>query len=187
MEKEKIKFGIESIFHMIRHFERTNNYDIAKLKSAGYLDLQIEEEKKRHGSKFFISYATSIDDLLNKIKSEKFEVFIGDNDNVNLLFTTDNPIGTESVVDFNLLSEEEKSNLYLIENRGYILNHLNVTVLPYTNKWTMILKPKKNNTYQFITSFPGVFALPIPIPEMNKTFKQKCINFWNTHLFLVKR
>ena len=67
---------------------------------------------------------------------------LGDNDNVNLLFTTDNPIGTESVVDFNLLSEEEKSNLYLIENRGYILNHLNVTDLPYTNKWTFS-RPRK--------------------------------------------
>lgn len=187
MEKEKIKFGIESIFHMIRHFERANHYDIAKLKSAGYTDLQIEEENKRHGSKFFFSYATSINDLLDKIKSEKFEFFIGENGNVQLLFTIDNTIGTESVVDFNLLSEEEKSNLYLIENRGYNLNHLNVTDLPCTNKWTMILKPNKNNTYQFITSFPGVFALPIPIPKMNRTLKLKCINYWNTHLFLVKK
>ena len=187
MEKEKIKFGIESIFHMIRHFERANHMDIAKLKSARYLDLQIEEENKRHGSKFFFSYATSINDLLDKIKSEKFEVFIGDNDNVQLLFTTDNTIGTESVVDFNLLSEEDKSNIYLIENRGYNLNHLNVTELPYTKKWIMILKPKKNDTYLFITAFPGEFALPIPIPEMNKNLKQKCINFWNNHLFLVKK
>jgi len=187
MEKEKIKFGIESIFHMIRHFEQANQYDIAKLKSAGYTDLQIEEENNRHGSKFFFSYATSINDLLDKIKSEKFELFIGENGNVQLLFTIDNTIGTQSVADFNLLSDEEKSNLYLIENRGYNLNHLNVTELPSTNKWTMILKPNKNNTYQFITSFPGDFALPIPIPEMNRTLKQKCINYWSTHLFLVKK
>ena len=44
MEKENIKFGIESIFHMIRHFEQANQNDIAKLKSVGYTDLQIEEE-----------------------------------------------------------------------------------------------------------------------------------------------
>jgi hypothetical protein len=187
MEKEKIKFGLDSIFHMIRHFDKGNHHDFAKLKSAGYSDLQIEEENKRHGSKFLFSYATSIVDLLDKIRSEKFEVYKGENDNIQLLFTTNNTIGTQSVVDFNFLSEEQKSSLYLIENRGYNLNHLIVTELPYTTKWTMILKPKKNNTYRFITAFPGEFALPIPIPSMNKNLKQKCINFWKNHLFLVKR
>ena len=187
MEKEKIKFSIESIFHMIRHFERANHQDISKLKLAGYSDLQIEEENKRHGSKFSTHYAKSIEDLLDKIRHEKFKLFKGENDNIQLLFSTDNKIGTDCVVDFNFLSEDQKSKLYLIENRGYFLNHLDVTDIPNTNKWTMILKPKKNNTYQFITAFPGELALPIPIPEMNNTLKQKCIIYWNSHLFLVKR
>jgi hypothetical protein len=187
MEKEKIKFSIESIFHMIRHFERANQQDISKLKLAGYSDLQIDKENKRHGSKFSTHYATSIEDLLDKIRFEKFKLFKGENDNIQLLFSTDNKIGTNCVVDFNFLSKDQKSKLYLIENRGYFLNHLDVADIPNTNKWTMILKPKKNNTYQFITAFPGELALPIPIPEMNDTLKQKCIIYWNSHLFLIKR
>ena len=175
MEKEKIKFGIESIFHMIRHFERANHQDISILKSAGFSDVQIEGENKRHGSKFFHSYATSINDLLDKIISEKFEIFKGDNDNLQLIFTTDNTIGTESVVDLNYLSEQQKNKLYLAKNRGYFVNHLEVIEMPNTNKWTMILKPKKNNTYHFITAFPGEVALPIPTPAMNNALKQKCI------------
>jgi hypothetical protein len=186
MEKEKIKFGIDSIFHMIRHFEHANQNDIAKLKSAGYSDLLIEEENLRPGSKFFFSYATSIDNLLDKLKFDKFQIIKSDNKKIQLLFTEENPIGTNVVVKFDFLSEQQKRKVYLNENRGYDIKHLEVTDIPITNNWTMVLMPQKNNTYHFITAFPGEISMPIPLSGMSKELKDKCINYWDNHIFLIK-
>ena len=44
MEKENIKFGVESIFHMIRHFEKIHTDDLVKLITSGYNQQQIDEE-----------------------------------------------------------------------------------------------------------------------------------------------
>ena len=69
MEKENIKFGIESIFHMIRHFEKIHAEDIIKLTSAGYNQKQIDEELRVYGSRFYDLFANNTPKLVyfNKV------------------------------------------------------------------------------------------------------------------------
>ena len=46
MEKETIKFGVESILHMIRHFEKITSNDLSNMLYAGYTQVQIDNELK---------------------------------------------------------------------------------------------------------------------------------------------
>ena len=157
MEKENIKFGVESIFHMIRHFEKIHTDDLVKLITSGYNQQQIDEELNIYYQYFFPS------------------INIKDN----------NDVGAVSVLPIELLSLEQKENIYIQENRGYKLKHIKVDQLPKTKEWTMILKPQTNNISYFITAFPGLPAMPIPRNDMNKNQKEECIDFWNKHVFLV--
>ena len=70
---------------------------------------------------------------------------------------------------------KKKQNIYLRENRGYPLKHVDVYNLPTTSEWTMILKPQANESFYFLTAFPGKPALPIPHHEMGLTQKNACI------------
>lgn len=187
MEREKVKFGIASVFHMLRHFQTIESEDVVKLKNAEYTHVQIENELKLYGSKFDPSFANNITTLINKIEVDKFEHSISINGNVQLLFTNflNKTIGTLSVLPLSELNPSQRKEIFFQENRGYDLQHLKVDKLPRTNQWTMILKPQSNNEFYFVTAFPGKPALPIPNDEMSKAVKNACIDFWKEHVFLV--
>jgi hypothetical protein len=187
MEREKIKFGIASTFHMLRHFQTIDSEDVVKLRNAAYTHVQIEDELKVYGSKFDPSFAIKISTLLDKIEIDKFEHSISINGNTQLLFreSYNNTIGTLSVLPVSELNPNQRKKIFFQENRGYNLQHIKVDTLPRTNQWTMILKPQSNNEFYFVTAFPGKPALPIPSDEMSSIVKNACIDFWKEHVFLV--
>ena len=190
MEKENIKFGIESIFHMIRHFEKIHTEDIIKLSTAGYNQKQIDEELRVYGSRFYDLFANGIPALIKKASMSIYEQTTTINGNFQYYFPNTNindnkKIGTVSVLPIEALSSEQKEKIYIQENRGYNLKHVKVDKLPETNEWTMILKPQSNKFLYFITAFPGLPALPIPRNDMNINQKEDCIQFWDKHVFLV--
>lgn len=192
MEKEAIKFGVDTIFHMIRHFEKINSKDLSNMLNAGYTQVQIDNELKIVGSKFHASFATTITDIIQKVHTDVYVKTLSSNGNYQLYFPSTAQdiayiIGTLAVVPLDYLTEAQKQNMYLRENRGYPLKHVDVANLPTSSEWTMILKPKANDSFYFLTAFPGKPALPIPHHDMSLTEKNACINFWNEHVFLVNK
>jgi len=192
MEKETIKFGVESILHMIRHFEKITSNDLSNMLYAGYTQVQIDNELKIFGSKFHLSFAATITDIIQKTNTDVYIKTLSSNGNYQLYFpsTSQDPsytIGTLAVVPLDYLTQSQKQNIYLRENRGYPLKHVDVYNLPTTSEWTMILKPQANESFYFLTAFPGKPAFPIPHHEMSLTQKNTCIAFWNEHVFLVNK
>jgi len=190
MEKEAIKFGLETVFHMIRHFENINSKDLSNMLNAGYTQVQIDNELKIYGSKFDPSFALTITDIIQKVNTEAYIKTLSSNGNYQLYFPNTSQdisftIGTLAVVPLDYLTQSQKQNIYLRENRGYPLKHVDVANLPTTSEWTMILKPQASDSFYFLTAFPGKPALPIPHHEMSLTEKNACISFWNEHVFLV--
>jgi hypothetical protein len=190
MEKDQIKFGVESIFHMIRHFEKIHTDDLVKLITSGYNQQQIDEEFNIYGSKFHELFADGIPALIKKVSISEYTKTTTANGNYQYFFPSinikdNNDVGAVSVLPIELLSLEQKENIYIQENRGYKLKHIKVDQLPKTKEWTMILNPQTNNISYFITAFPGLPAMPIPRNDMNKNQKEDCIDFWNKHVFLV--
>jgi hypothetical protein len=192
MEKEAIKFGLETVFHMIRHFEKINPKDLSNMLNTGYTQVQIDNELKIYGSKFHPSFAATITDIIQKVNTEAYVKTLSSNGNYQLYFPNTSQdisftIGTLAVVPLDYLTQSQKQNIYLRENRGYPLKHVNVANLPTTAAGTMILKPQASDSFYFLTAFPGKPALPIPHHEMNLTEKNACIAFWNEHIFLVNK
>jgi len=190
MEKEAIKYGVDTVFHMIRHFENINSNDLSNMLNAGYTQVQIDNELKIYGSKFHPSFATTLADIIQKVQTNVYIKTLSSNGNYQLYFpntSNDIPIniGTLAVVPLDYLTQSQKQNIYIRENRGYPLKHVDVANLPTTSEWTMILKPQTNDSFYFLTAFPGKPALPIPHHEMSLTEKNTCIDFWNEHVFLV--
>jgi hypothetical protein len=191
MEKEAIKYGVDTVFHMIRHFENINSNDLSNMLNAGYTQVQIDNELKIYGSKFHPSFATTLADIIQKVQTNVYIKTLSSNGNYQLYFpntSNDIPIniGTLAVLPLDYLTQSQKQNIYIRENRGYPLKHIDVANLPTTSEWTMILKPQINDSFYFLTAFPGKPALPIPHHEMSLTEKNTCIDFWNEHVFLVK-
>jgi hypothetical protein len=192
MEKEAIKYGVDTVFHMIRHFENINSNDLSNMLNAGYTQVQIDNELKIYGSKFHPSFATTLADIIQKVQTNVYIKTLSSNGNYQLYFpntSNDIPIniGTLAVLPLDYLTQSQKQNIYIRENRGYPLKHIDVANLPTTSEWTMILKPQINDSFYFLTAFPGKPALPIPHHEMNLTEKNACIAFWNEHIFLVNK
>jgi hypothetical protein len=192
MEKEAIKFGVDTVFHMIRHFEKINPNDLSNMLNTGYTQVQIDNELKIYGSNFHPSFAATITDIIQKVHTEAYVKTLSSNGNYQLYFPNTSQdisftIGTLAVVPLDYLTQSQKQNIYLRENRGYPLKHVNVANLPTTSEWTMILKPQASDSFYFLTAFPGKPALPIPHHEMSLTEKNACINFWNEHIFLVNK
>jgi hypothetical protein len=190
MEKEAIKYGVDTVFHMIRHFENIHSNDLSNMLNAGYTQVQIDNELKIYGSKFHPSFATTLADIIQKVQTNVYIKTLSSNGNYQLYFpntSNDIPIniGTLAVVPLDYLTQSQKQNIYIRENRGYPLKHVDVAYLPTTSEWTMILKPQTNDSFYFLTAFPGKPALPIPHHEMSLTEKNTCIDFWNEHVFLV--
>jgi hypothetical protein len=175
---------------MIRHFEKINPNDLSNMLNTGYTQVQIDNELKIYGSKFHSSFAATITDIIQKVHTEAYVKTLSSNGNHQLYFPNTSQdisfiIGTLAVVPLDYLTQSQKQNIYLQENRGYPLKHVNVSNLPTTSEWTMILKPQASDSFYFLTAFPGKPALPIPHHEMSLTEKNTCIDFWNEHVFLV--
>ena len=86
MEKEAIKFGLETVFHMIRHFENINSKDLSNMLNAGYTQVQIDNELKIYGSKFDPSFALTITDIIQKVNTEAYIKTLSSNGNYQLYF-----------------------------------------------------------------------------------------------------
>ena len=191
MEINEILYGIDSQYHMLRHFESSSNELIKELINLGYTTKQIERELREPGSRFSRSFATDIPTLLEMVFINGFSTQIGSNGNIILngsVIEKDyvSGIGTKSVVSVKDLGDLERIRIFIKKNRGVDLLHLEVDVLPSTLEFTIILK-KVSSGYVFITAFPGEPAMPLPDIKMENSLFDQCRRYWDDHVFLVKK
>jgi hypothetical protein len=190
MQQSEITFRVTTQFHMLRHFEWNPPQLIDEILSKGVNQKQVSDAIKLPGSRFFSSFACEIPSLLEHVFSIGFEQSAGVNGNIILsgkipevLFP--NGIGNIGVVAIKSLSKIQQQQIYSSTNRSTKLLHLNVSSLPSTNEFVIVLK-KTTNNYLFITGFPGSLAMPLPSSKMNQTLRKLSRAFWNEHVFLVK-
>ena len=175
---------------MLRHFELNPLVLIEEVLSKGYNQKQVSDAISLPGSRFYSSFANDIPTLLEKVFTIGFEQSIGVNKNIvisgkipELLFP--NGIGNVGVVTKKNLTHIQQEQIYSSKNRSNKLLHLNVSILPSTNEFVIVLK-KTTNNYLFITGFPGSLAMPLPSSKMNPALRKLSREFWNEHVFLVK-
>jgi len=190
MQQSEITFRLSTKFHMLRHFELNPQILIDEVLSKGYNQKQVSDAMNLPGSRFFSSFANDIPTLLEKVFTNGFEQSTGVNKNIVLSgkfseVLYPNGIGNVGVVAKKSLTTFQQEQIYSSQNRSTKLLHLNVSTLPSTNEFVIVLK-KTTNNYLFITGFPGSLAMPLPTYKMNPALRKMSREFWNEHVFLVK-
>lgn len=189
MEIKDIKYGIETQYHMLRHFVGITPELRDELLAAGRTKEAIERELNEPGSRFYPNFAHDIKGLLTRALEEGYDEETGANGNMMLKGYADPSIfskgvGTLSVAHLKDIPEQQRDRIYFKENRGVDVMHFQVDQLPSTHEYTIILKPTKSSLI-FITAFPGPPAMPIPDFKMEKSLFDTCELYWNQHVFLV--
>jgi hypothetical protein len=182
MEKNQVNIPIEAEFHMLRHFESFSQESLERIRSK-YSSEQIDTEIEQAGSRFYRNFATDIPELLNHLSIFPYEEIVGENGNHILRFQTNQNIGEKGIAALNDISIEAQEAIVFKNNRGILLKHLQVEVLPSTNVFVIILKPEAG-LLQFVTAFPGEAAMPLPFVTLEPVFRIKCQAYWNQHVFL---
>jgi hypothetical protein len=191
MDSSKIKFSAASELHMVRHFQNVSHELTQRLITAGYHEREWKSFLRAPGSRFYASFATELSELFQQIQRGNISESTGANGNkvVAVSFSKkDFPAGVGSlgILPICELQKEQASLIYMKENRGVPLHHLDVDILPSTQEATVILKPEKED-YIFITAFPGPAAMPLPADGMPSDLHAACVRFWDQHVFLVQR
>ena len=190
MRLDDINIGIQSQFHMLRHFVGITPELRDELLAAGRTKEAIEKELNEPGSRFYPDFAHDIKGLLTRILDNGYQEETGSNGNMILKGSADPSIfskgvGTLSVAHLQDIPEQQRDRIYFKENRGVDLMHFQVVSLPSTHEYTIILKPTESSLI-FITAFPGPPAMPLPDFKMEKSLFEVCELYWNQHVFLVE-
>ncbi len=183
-----ITYGIQSEFHMLRHFENAAPEVNTALVNEGYSQNDITNELSLVGSKFKSDFAISISSILDRFQQYPFNETIGINGNLILecnvpISDFPNGIGSQAVIPIQDIPENERRYISLKKTRDIELLHYKISDFPITSICTLILKPL-NKGYLFISSFPGAPAMPIPLSSMDLALYTSCKKFWDNHVFL---
>lgn len=176
---------------MLRHFHVISNALKLELLRAGYTESRIDTEMTEPGSRFFQSFAADIPSLLKEILKGDYVEFLGENKNTVIhrqIPQTEykNGIGTKAVVPIEEIPLGKRHLIFTRINRGTKLLHFQVNELPSTWDFTLVLR-KTTNGFVFITSFPGIPAMPLPTHRLGQDEYQKCKEYWDNHVFLVDK
>ncbi len=190
-EREDIRFGSDTEFHMLRHFSRVSPSMMASVLSKGHSEREVEEILQAPGSRFHPFFADSLEGLLQVLFDHPYRTATGISGNLELfwrLAEAEYPwgVGTLSVVPLESLSKEERGRCHILRNRGMDLMHLEVEALPNTWECSLVLKPIKAG-HLFITAFPGPASMPLPDKGMEAKVYAACKEFWDRQVFLVNR
>ena len=176
---------------MLRHFESLAPLLEHELLRAGYTSSLISKELNVPGSRFYQSFAVDIPTLLKQVFKGGYAESVGDNGNTvfhgqacQLEFLEG--IGTKGVVPIEEIPLEKRSHIFTQNNRGIKLLHYHLDKLPSTWDFTLVLR-RTTNGFVFITSFPGLPAMPLPSYRLAQKEYDKCKEYWDKHVFLVEK
>jgi len=148
MDFQQLSYNDHSLFHMLRHFVQINDSAKSCLLERGYRIKAIEENLKMIGSKFHPPFATDIKTLIANCEGmiptqiklrDKYEEY-------TFLFNKENypkGIGSKALVSLEQAKGFTDATIVVKENRGVLLNHLQVESIPNEWQMTMIVKPQK--------------------------------------------
>jgi len=176
---------------MLRHFQCISTALKLELLRAGYTESRINTEMTEPGSRFFQSFAVSIPSLLKEILKGDYVEFLGENKNTVIHGQIPQSeykygIGTKAVVPIEEIPLEKRHLIFTRINRATRLLHFQMDELPPTWDFTLVLR-KTTNGFVFITSFPGIPAMPLPSRRLRQHEYVKCKEYWDNHVFLVEK
>ena len=177
-----IVFPPESVWHALTHFEVLDGAARQELVNFGFDDEQIDAQLHLPGSKFFASFATSPQAVVACLEAwfpERFDRMQPDADGrIRLSFGCSRPVGSQSVVDEQELTCEERQTIRREWRNGCPVRTVRMNRVVPACMCQLILAPGRDGVY-FCTVFPGELAPPLPRSE-----KEAPDPYWQTHLFV---
>jgi hypothetical protein len=174
--------SIEKAFYLLKHFENISSTDFNFFKSLGKNEMEIKSQLLVRGSKFYSEFCDS-PFKLEKILNNKFpqSIIHQKNNRSAYIFDFENPIGFDSIIHYNELSEMQKKNIKT-EIRSEF--KISIVLRESGNSTNTIVLIKDDITDNWITCFPGKFAPAFPNSNMEEKEKKYCKEFWESHFFL---
>lgn len=188
MDISKISYNDHTLFHMLRHFECINENARHCLLQRGYSHAQIDANLSMPGSKFHSSFATDIKSLVAQLAEREIMRInsVGKYSEYLTSFKTSElvqGIGTKALVHIIELELVGATGIVEKMNRGIILKHATVPILP--NEWELTFVLKQQQNYNLlITAFPGLPTLPLPKKGWKKALNETAIKYWEEQIFL---
>lgn len=192
---EKIRFDLETQFHILKHFATVDNlYMQLLINQTSYNEANILKQFDEVGSKFHFNFAKNPANLIAtlikeiKIKNIQFE-WQNNRCELHIEYSlTEFPygIGVDCLFPINELSEIEKKQINKINRSGVLVNVLQKKPLS-TLKINLILI-KIDNEIKVISVFPGIYAPVLPnIITQNEAQYSNSIQFWDNYVFLIHK
>ena len=191
MDFKDIRYKIETEFHLLRHFSGLSGADEKRMVAAGFTHEQIQEQLALPGSRFYASFAQDLPALIRRLEKANLIYQTGSNENIICTATFSQEefpdgIGTVSVLHTEEIESSRQKNIYVLPNRGILMNHLDVPELPVTRQCSIILSQNNGNHF-VVSAYPGPPGMPVPNEKMNAALYEQCKKFWDEHVFLVKK
>jgi hypothetical protein len=173
---------------MLRHFESIHEPAQNCLLERGYQPAAIDAALAFPGSRFHTSFAQDLKQLEQQMQLCIMQTIHSNPGYQHWQISFDkqqfpNGIGTLGVVPLVNLENLGARNLMQKFNRGILMQHATVDVLPNSWEMSVVVKQQKNY-YLLITAFPGLPSMPLPKLYLETEFNSACRLYWNSHVFL---
>jgi hypothetical protein len=173
---------------MLRHFESIHEPAQLCLLEREYKPASINAAFKLPGSRFHASFAQDLKQLEQQMQLGIKQTLHPNPGYQHWQISFDkqtfpNGIGTLGVVPLADLENLGARNLMQKMNRGILMQHATVDVLPNSWEMSVVVKQQKNY-YLLITAFPGLPSMPFPKHQLETEFNRACSFYWNSHAFL---
>ncbi len=188
MKQLPLTYNDHTLFHMLRHFESIHEAAQNCLLERGYKPTAIKAALALPGSRFHASFAQDLKKLEEQMQLGIKQTIHSKTGYQHWQISFDkqqfpNGIGTLGVIPVANAEKLGAGNLLHKFNRGILIQHATVDVLP--NSWEMSVVVKQQKNYDLlITAFPGLPSMPLPKLNLNTPFNHTCEVFWNEHAFL---
>ena len=188
MDSLPLTYNDHTLFHMLRHFESIHEPAQNCLFERGYKPAAINAALALPGSRFHASFAQDLKQLEQQMPLGVKQTLHPNTENQHWQIGFDkqqfpNGIGTLGVVPLADLENLGARNLIQKMNRGILMQHATVDVLPNSWEMSVVVKQQKNY-YLLITAFPGMPSMPLPKLYLETEFNSACRLYWNSHVFL---
>lgn len=188
MHSLPLTYNDHTLFHMLRHFESIHELAQNCLIERGYKPSAIDAALAIPGSRFHVNFAQDLKKLERQMQLGVKQKVHSNPGYQHWQISFDkyqfpNGIGTLGVVPISDLEKLGASHLIQKFNRGILIQHATVNVLP--NSWDMTVVVKEQKNYHLlITAFPGMPSMPLPKLHHDTQFNRACQDYWKEHCFL---
>lgn len=179
---KNIIFPADAVYHSLTHFEVLDSAIRKQLRDAGFDDTQIDAQLLTPGSKFFSSFGTSPQMIVDKLRMLFPLLFTKANPEsdgrIRLSFDCGEYIGNHNIVDEQILTDCEKQTICMDIRNGCPIRTVWMERVIPTRMCQLILAMQDNTGY-LCSLFPGELA-----PPLSCSGNEALDPYWRTHLFI---